>query len=47
MNFLCVRVAIDQERHHFSGVFRQIKPAHVFIELLRLGCGDADCINVA
>ena len=45
MNLRCVGVAIDQERHHFSGILCQVKPDHVFIEFLRLGCGDADRIN--
>ncbi len=45
LNLLCIWMAIEQEGHHFSGVFCQVKPDHVFIELLRFGCGDTDRIN--
>ena len=32
--------------HHFAGVLRKIKANHLFVEFLRLGCWDADCIDV-
>lgn len=41
LNVLRTRVAIDQERHHFSGILLQVKPDHVAIELVGLGCGGA------
>jgi hypothetical protein len=45
MNLWAVWVAIAQKNHHLGGIPAEVKLHHFFIELLHLGCGDADRID--